>query len=45
MLHFRNLIHWLFSPENVWAFIFCLIVILLFIATADSSPLWIYQGF
>ena len=35
----------IFSRENVWALVFCLIVILLIIFTADSTPLWIYQGF
>ena len=34
-----------FSAENGWALLVCLIVILLIIFTADSSPLWIYQGF
>jgi hypothetical protein len=35
----------LFSRENLWALVLCLVVILLIIFTADSSPLWIYQGF
>ena len=35
----------IFSPENRWALVLCLVVILLIIFTADSSPLWIYQGF
>jgi hypothetical protein len=35
----------IFSRENLWALALCLIVILLFIFTADSAPLWIYQGF
>jgi len=35
----------LFSKENLWALIFALILTLLVIVTADSSPLWIYQGF
>ena len=33
------------SRENLWALALCLVVILLIIFTADSSPLWIYQGF
>jgi hypothetical protein len=33
------------TRENLWALLLCLIVILLLIATADSAPLWIYQGF
>jgi hypothetical protein len=35
----------IFSRENLWALALCLIVILLIIVTADSAPLWIYQGF
>lgn len=35
----------IFSRENILALFICLIVILLFIATTDRSPLWIYQGF
>ena len=34
-----------FSKENIWAIVFCLIVIAVMIFTTDSSPLWIYQGF
>lgn len=33
------------SKENLWALVLALIIITLFIATADSAPLWIYQGF
>ena len=36
---------WLFTRENLYAFILCLLVILLIILTADQAPLWIYQGF
>jgi hypothetical protein len=35
----------LFSKENLWALVFALVLVLLVIVTADSSPLWIYQGF
>lgn len=35
----------IFSRENLWALVLCLILILLVIFTADSAPLWIYQGF
>ncbi len=35
----------IFSRENVYALLLCLIVIGLVICTADQSPLWIYQGF
>ena len=34
-----------FSLENLWALLFCLILVALVIFSADSSPLWIYQGF
>ena len=33
------------TKENLLAVILCLILILLVIFTADSSPTWIYQGF
>jgi hypothetical protein len=36
---------WLFNRENLWALLLCLIIILVFILTADNTPLWIYQGF
>jgi hypothetical protein len=36
---------WLFNRENLLAVLLCLILILLVIFTADTSPLWIYQGF
>ena len=35
----------LLSRENLFALGLCLIVILLIIATTDSAPQWIYQGF
>lgn len=35
----------LFSRENLWALVLALILIALVIATAETSPLWIYQGF
>ena len=34
-----------FSRENLFALVLCLIVILLVIVTTDSAPTWIYQGF
>jgi hypothetical protein len=37
--------HHVFCRENVWALILCLILIAVMIMSADSSPLWIYQGF
>ena len=35
----------LFTRENFLALLLCLILIALVIVTADSSPIWIYQGF
>ena len=35
----------LLSRENVFALGLCLIVIFMIIATTDTSPQWIYQGF
>lgn len=40
-----NLLKRLFSRENLWALAVFAILVLLLIVTADSSPLWIYQGF
>jgi hypothetical protein len=35
----------LLSRENLIALALCVIVILVIIATTDSAPQWIYQGF
>ena len=35
----------IFSTENLYAVLICLLAILLLIMTADASPQWIYQGF
>ena len=35
----------LFTRENLLAILLCLILVLLVIFTADTSPIWIYQGF
>lgn len=35
----------LFTRENLLALALCVILILLVIFTADTSPTWIYQGF
>jgi hypothetical protein len=35
----------IFTRENLLALIFCLILVVLVILTADSAPIWIYQGF
>lgn len=42
---FQQFKKWILTKENLWAFLLCMILILLIILTADSSPLWIYQGF
>jgi len=35
----------LFTRENLYALLLCLILIALVILTAGQSPQWIYQGF
>lgn len=40
-----RMIRRLFSRENRYALALCLIVLLLFIVSADTAPQWIYQGF
>lgn len=35
----------LFSRENLYALLLCLILIAIIILTADQAPQWIYQGF
>ncbi len=35
----------MFTKENAYALALCLIVIWVIVATADTSPQWIYQGF
>jgi hypothetical protein len=35
----------IFSRENIYALLLCLIAIAVIIVTADASPQWIYQGF
>lgn len=35
----------IFTRENLIALAICLILIALVIATADSAPQWIYQGY
>ena len=41
---FMKWIKALLNNENFLAFIFAMLVILLIIMTADTSPTWIYQG-
>jgi len=35
----------LFTRENLWAVVFCLILIALIILSTSNAPVWIYQGF
>jgi cytochrome b561 len=35
----------IFSLENLYALLLCLILIGIVIMTADKAPQWIYQGF
>jgi hypothetical protein len=35
----------IFSRENLWALLLCLILVALVVFTASSAPVWIYQGF
>lgn len=35
----------LFTRENLYALLLCLILILVVILTSDQAPQWIYQGF
>jgi hypothetical protein len=35
----------IFTRENLWALVLCLIIIALIILTTTSAPIWIYQGF
>lgn len=35
----------LFSRENIYAVLICLILIAILILSADQAPQWIYQGF
>lgn len=40
-----ELLRRLWTRENRWALALFLIIVLLILLTADSTPLWIYQGF
>ena len=35
----------IFSRETLWALILSLLILAVFIFTADRAPQWIYQGF
>lgn len=35
----------IFSKENLYALLLCLIILAVIILTAEEAPQWIYQGF
>lgn len=35
----------IFSRENLYALLLCLILIAIVVLTVDQAPQWIYQGF
>ena len=41
----NNWLRKIFSLENLYALLLCLILIAVLIVTADQAPQWIYQGF
>ena len=41
----KKIFNIIFTRENFLALLLCLILIVLVIFTADTSPTWIYQGF
>lgn len=45
MANMWNKIKNLWNEENRLALFIAIVLILLFILTADNTPLWIYQGF
>ena len=38
-------LRWIFSRENLYALILCVILIAILVLTSDQAPAWIYQGF
>jgi lipopolysaccharide/colanic/teichoic acid biosynthesis glycosyltransferase len=42
---FKRIVDAILNNENLLAVILALVMILLVILTADTSPTWIYQGF
>lgn len=40
-----SLLRHIFNKENYYALLLTLIILALYLLTADSSPVWIYQGF
>lgn len=44
-IHNTSMIKRIFSRENFFAILLCLVLIAIVIASADQAPQWIYQGF
>lgn len=40
-----NMLQTIFSKENLYALVLCLVILAIIIMTADQAPQWIYQGF
>ncbi len=40
-----KILYKVFSRENLYALLLCLIVIMIVILTTSQAPQWIYQGF
>ena len=41
----RKFLRQIFSRENLYALLLCLMLIAIIILTASQAPEWIYQGF
>jgi len=41
----KKILNRIFTLENFYALLLCLILIAIVIMTADKAPQWIYQGF
>ncbi|MBN1680009.1 MAG: hypothetical protein JW966_06930 [Anaerolineae bacterium] len=41
----KSVLRVLFSRENVYALLICMIIMLVIIVTTGATPQWIYQGF
>jgi hypothetical protein len=41
----HKFVHRVFSRENIYALLLCLLLIAILILTVDQAPQWIYQGF
>jgi len=41
----KRIVKSIFSRENLFALLLCLLLLAIIILTADQAPQWIYQGF